>query len=113
MTFLSQHIYRTGPKEKTGVDPSELDDATTLRRHIEPWLTAVFQSEHLSLLLGNGFTSAVVTECGGASVNMGVGDWRLPGKEKIIDYAKEDAKRCDGALSRDVRKGNGHLSLVR
>lgn len=30
-----------------------------LRYHIEPWLTALFQSEHLSLLLGSGLTHAV------------------------------------------------------
>jgi len=30
-----------------------------LREHIEPWLTALFQSEHLSLLAGSGLTHAV------------------------------------------------------
>ena len=30
-----------------------------LRSEIEPWLTALFQSEHLSLLLGGGISSAV------------------------------------------------------
>ncbi|MGI9345587.1 MAG: SIR2 family protein, partial [Gammaproteobacteria bacterium] len=30
-----------------------------LRSKIEPWLTALFQSEHLSLLLGSGISSAL------------------------------------------------------
>ena len=30
-----------------------------LRKRIEPWLTALFQSEHLSLLVGSGLTHAV------------------------------------------------------
>lgn len=30
-----------------------------LRKHVEPWLTALFQSEHLSLLAGSGLTHAV------------------------------------------------------
>jgi hypothetical protein len=30
-----------------------------LRERIEPWLTALFQSEHLSLLIGSGLTTAV------------------------------------------------------
>lgn len=30
-----------------------------LRSRIEPWLTALFQSEHLSLLAGSGLTHAV------------------------------------------------------
>jgi hypothetical protein len=31
----------------------------TLRPRIEPWLTALFQSEHLSLLVGSGLTHAI------------------------------------------------------
>ena len=31
----------------------------TLRPRIEPWLTALVQSEHLSLLVGSGLTHAV------------------------------------------------------
>lgn len=34
-------------------------DQNDLRRRIEPWLTALCQSEHLSLLLGSGLTHAV------------------------------------------------------
>ncbi len=30
-----------------------------LRERIEPWLTSLFQSEHLSLLIGSGLTRAV------------------------------------------------------
>ena len=30
-----------------------------LRSRIEPWLTSLFQSEHLSLLAGSGLTHAV------------------------------------------------------
>ena len=30
-----------------------------LREHIEPWLTSLFQSEHLSLLAGSGLTHGV------------------------------------------------------
>lgn len=33
--------------------------STELRPRIEPWLTALFQSEHLSLLVGSGLTHAV------------------------------------------------------
>ena len=34
-------------------------DILKLRSRIEPWLTALFQSEHLSLLVGSGLTHAV------------------------------------------------------
>jgi len=40
-----------GEKETFGPDK--------LRPRIEPWLTALFQSEHLALLIGSGLTHAV------------------------------------------------------
>ena len=32
---------------------------TTLRERVEPWLTSLFQSEHLSLLVGTGLSTAI------------------------------------------------------
>lgn len=44
-----------------------------LRTHIEPWLTSLFQSEHLSLLVGSGLTTAVqYAACGSSNNGMGV-----------------------------------------
>jgi hypothetical protein len=40
-------------------DDTDKDSPESLRKDIEPWLTALFQSEHLSLLMGTGITSAV------------------------------------------------------
>lgn len=47
-----------------GSSPAWLNDSKTfghreLRSRIEPWLTALFQSEHLSLLVGAGITHAI------------------------------------------------------
>ncbi|MCK9170481.1 MAG: SIR2 family protein [Treponema sp.] len=39
--------------------PDKNIDSTVLRKEIEPWLTALFQSEHLSLLLGTGLTAGI------------------------------------------------------
>ncbi len=36
-------------------------ESSELRQGIEPWLTSLFQSEHLSLLVGSGLTMAVET----------------------------------------------------
>lgn len=38
---------------------------TELRSRVEPWLTSLFQSEHLSLLIGSGLTTAIQTEATG------------------------------------------------
>jgi len=60
---------RFGPDEnqrfklQEGSDASWVDSDAfgekELREHIEPWLTSLFQSEHLSLLAGSGLTHAV------------------------------------------------------
>lgn len=43
-----------------------------LRTHIEPWLTSLFQSEHLSLLVGSGLTTAIqYAACGTSNNGMG------------------------------------------
>jgi hypothetical protein len=40
------------------------------RRKIEPWLTSIFQSDHLSLLVGSGLTTAVTSVAGSNSQGM-------------------------------------------
>ena len=71
-------------------DKEEIDLAV-LRSRIEPWLTALFQSEHFSLLIGSGLTHAVY--------RLGTAQ-RLPGmntvsfsvfEEQINKAAKETA----------------------
>ena len=52
-----KHFYRVGSHsgawDDLPTDPDELDSLTnSARKHIEPWLSAVFQAEHLNLLLG-------------------------------------------------------------
>lgn len=59
-----KHFYRVGSHsgawDDLPTDPDELDSLIySARKHIEPWLSAVFQAEHLNLLLGSGFTTAV------------------------------------------------------
>ena len=64
-----------------------------LRKHIEPWLTALFQSEHLSFLAGSGLTHAVHKMAtgdlaAGMSGEVTNGDY----KDKIISAADESAR---------------------
>ncbi|MCG2419358.1 SIR2 family protein [Aequorivita sp. F47161] len=76
-------------------EPTIIDDLDTeyLRDIIEPWLTALFQSEHLSLLTGAGVSSAVhYLATGNAGAGMGsmaVTEF----KEEIKIRAKESAER--------------------
>jgi hypothetical protein len=62
-------------------------DKEKLRLKIEPWLTAVFQSEHLSLLCGTGLTLALTNYGGFPSISF------KTYKEKIEDRAKQEAEK--------------------
>lgn len=53
-------------KEPKFLDKPEPDK---LRQEIEPWLTALFQSEHLSLFVGSGLPTSLQCMAGGASCN--------------------------------------------
>jgi hypothetical protein len=94
MINLNHHIYGCGPNESYDLSDEDLKDTEKLRKLIEPWLTAVFQSEHLSLLLGSGFTCGVPLASSGNTVNMDKCQWGCGLKEKVDDYAEQSAKTC-------------------
>lgn len=71
-----------------------------LRRQIEPWLTALFQSEHLSLLAGSGLTHAVHYLAAGKGA-AGMGALTLSNHQAKIDQAAEKAAEAAGR-----KKGN-------
>lgn len=65
-----------------------------LRAHIEPWLTSLFQSEHLSLLVGSGLTTAVqIAACGKSDNGMGKNPSFSVFYDCIAKSAKESAIR--------------------
>jgi hypothetical protein len=71
----NKHCYRAGSHVESRTDlPSDaqkLDEFISFsRRNIEPWLSAVFQAEHLNLLVGSGFTTAVAEVAGATATNM-------------------------------------------
>jgi len=96
MIDLSTHIYRCGPNENCNLSDENIKDADKLRKHIEPWLTAVFQSEHLSLLLGSGFTSGVAFAAGGKAASMAKCIWQCEDdlKEKVDEHGEQSARIC-------------------
>lgn len=71
-----------------------------LRSRIEPWLTSLFQSEHLSLLAGSGLTHAVHYLAAGKGA-AGMGALTLSNHQAEIDHAAEKAAEAAGR-----RKGN-------
>lgn len=71
-----------------------------LRNRIEPWLTSLFQSEHLSLLAGSGLTHAVHYLAVGKGA-AGMGTLTLSHHQTEINQAAEKAAKAAGR-----KKGN-------
>jgi len=81
-----------------------------LRSRIEPWLTALFQSEHLNLLVGSGLSSAVQQSATGKSPQgMGwITDLKVC-KAEIDSYVTANAKalgRNAGNIEDQIRSIN-------
>lgn len=66
-----------------------------LRNRIEPWLTSLFQSEHLSLLAGSGLTHAVHYLAAGKGA-AGMGALALSRHQTEINQAAEKAAEAAG-----------------
>jgi hypothetical protein len=75
-------------------------DLKELRSRVEPWLTSLFQSEHLSLLLGSGLTHAVhYLAANKSAAGMGAAS--------ISSYKDEISKEAEATAEKAGReKGN-------
>lgn len=63
-----------------------------LRKKVEPWLSAILQSEHLSMLIGTGLTMAVCEVANVTSSSMEKADFGSEYNDKINKHAELDAK---------------------
>lgn len=97
-------------------DADRTVDKTTFRNRIEPWLTSLFQSEHLSLLCGSGITNAVSYLAGAAGgTTMGAATF-MQYKDEINQAAEASAKasgREKGNIEDQIRTANDLLRGLR
>ena len=81
-----------------------------LRSRIEPWPTSLFQSEHLSLLVGSGLTTAIQYDaCGSGNNGMGSGSEFTVFADEINKAASESAKasgRMEANIEDQIRVAN-------
>lgn len=85
-----QHVYRVGTAfDSWDEPPPEVD---VIRRQIEPWLSAVFQSEHLSLLVGSGLTSAIASLAGTQAAGMATIKLESDFADRVMVHAGQTAK---------------------
>ena len=92
-----EHCYRVGTHSGSWDDlptePDELDAIISAsRKRIEPWLSAVFQAEHLNLLLGSGFTAAVGYMSGAPATGMAMVKFGTTYDAAIDAHAEAGAK---------------------
>lgn len=93
------HYYKINNSEIELINPPE----KKLRRDIEPWLSAVFQSEHLSLLTGNGLTTALARAAGVKPVSMS-----FDFEDSSLPYAQALKKMAEDSA---VKLGRGNANI--
>ncbi len=95
-----EHCYRVGSNSGAfDAVPSDINElaqfSSKARKAIEPWLSAVFQSEHLSLVLGSGFTSAVGFAAGAKATDMSKVTFGTEFDAKINEHAAKSATKME------------------
>jgi hypothetical protein len=100
-----KHILKTNTKLVCTSDIGEIN-AEELKKEVKPWLSAIFQSEHLSLLIGTGLTSAVSFTAGVIPQEMSRLALENELSDKIKSKADETAKkmnRGEANIEDDIR----------
>lgn len=88
--WAKPHLARAGTYRWSSDNPP--DKPEDQRRHIEPWLSALFQAEHLNLLVGNGFTNALAGIAEQKSAGMTIQKFTQKHADAVEEAAKESAK---------------------
>lgn len=92
-TQLPEHAYRVNNRQvELEKPPSTLEKLSALRSEIEPWITSLLASEHLSLLIGSGLTTALTTLVDADPVDMAPAQFDLEHAEQVDNAAQAFAK---------------------
>lgn len=95
-----------------GLNNTETVTNSVFRNRIEPWLTSLFQSEHLSLLCGSGITNAISFLAGSSGgTTMGATTFTKY-EDEIKSAAEVSAKACgrgSGNIEDQIRTANDLL----
>lgn len=106
----------TDDGECSWVNPGESFGVDRLRKRIEPWLTALFQSEHLALLTGSGLSQAIHQRATTNSMQ-GMGWTEFATRKAELDAAVEAsalaAGRSSGNIEDQIRVANELLVGLR
>lgn len=89
-TSWPEHLVHAGTHRPSIAGEPDPEDH---RGHIEPWLSALFQAEHLNLLVGSGLTTAVAIAASAPIVDMRSADLELAFAQGVNRIAEESAQR--------------------
>lgn len=91
--------------ECTWCEAADVFSEKTLRERVEPWLTALFQSEHLSLLVGSGLTIGVCEIAGKKATGMKRASFSKFNKEieAEVERTATVLNRAEGNFEDDLR----------
>lgn len=84
-----QHILRAGSHIPT---LEEAPDPDQHREHVEPWLSALFQAEHLNVLVGSGFTTAIAHAARTQVLDMSPVEFRARYEDAVAQAAQKTAR---------------------
>lgn len=99
-----------------GLDSGDIVTNNVFRKRIEPWLTSLFQSEHLSLLCGSGITNAISILAGADGGTTMANTTFSSFKTEIEEAARSSAMlsgRDDGNIEDQIRTANDLLRGLR
>ena len=95
-----------------GLNPDDVVTNNEFRKRIEPWLTSLFQSEHLSLLCGSGITNAISFLAGAnggtTMANTTFSSYKTEIEEAATSSAKLSGRDC-GNIEDQIRTANDLL----
>jgi hypothetical protein len=110
MEWEHDHIVEVNGQAEFPADPST--DRLKWRRKIEPWLSAVFQAEHLSLLVGNGLTSAIALQAKAKPITLGTVGFGCPNEDKVMAAASQRASSMGRSSANLEDQLSSALSLL-
>lgn len=94
-----KNILRIG-RHDDEFDTADEEKTEELRRRIEPWLSAIFQSEHLAVLVGSGFSIGMASMVGHRGAAMSSGPVVLDGYADLTTRLEEQAKAAATKVGR-------------
>ncbi|WP_085620495.1 SIR2 family protein [Thalassospira alkalitolerans] len=91
---MAKNTYRV---ENVEYEADDLDEGSATidahRKRIEPWLSAIFQAEHLNLLVGSGFSMGLANLAGAKSASMERAVISATYNEQVNEHADIAAKK--------------------